>query len=44
LGEWTGWQIVRKYAERNPEMSLAEIMKLDDSQDILSGARYKPKR
>jgi hypothetical protein len=44
LGEWTGWQIVRKYAERNPEMSLAEIIKLDDSQDILSGARYKPKR
>lgn len=44
LGEWTGWQIIRKYAERNPDLSLADIMELDDSQAILTEARYKPKR
>lgn len=43
LGEWVGWQIVRKYAARHPQTSLAELMALTDSQEILSQSRYKPR-
>lgn len=44
LGEWTGWQIVRKFADRHPNLSLAEIMNITDNQEILEGSKYKPKR
>lgn len=44
LGEWTGWQIVRKFADRHPDLSLAQIMNITDSQKILEGSKYKPKR
>ncbi|MBU1009398.1 MAG: hypothetical protein KKD74_04595 [Bacteroidetes bacterium] len=43
LGEWVGWQIVRKYAARHPQTSLAELMALTDSQEMLSQSRYKPR-
>ena len=43
LGIWAGWQIVRKYAADNPEISLQELMKNTDAQEILSKSGYKPK-
>ncbi len=43
LGVWTGWQIVRQYMERNPEVTLQELLKETDPQKILSGSKYKPK-
>ena len=42
IGAWVGWQIVKKFAERNPDMSLADIMKADTKR-ILEGSKYKPK-
>ena len=43
LGVWTGWQIVRKYMEKNPEVSLQQLMLEKDSQKILNESKYKPK-
>ncbi len=39
---WTGWQIVRAYARRNPELSLKEVLFEPDYQKILRGSRYNP--
>lgn len=39
-----GWQMVRAYAARNSEKSLADIMEIEDAQEILDGSRYKPIR
>ena len=43
LGIWTGWQIVKKYMERNPEVTLQQLMKNTNFQDILNKSKYKPK-
>ena len=42
LGPWTGWQIVKQYMQKNPGISLEELLKEKDSQKILAGSKYKP--
>ena len=44
LGEWLGWQIVRKYMENNPAVTLQELMDEKDAQKILSLSGYKPEK
>jgi uncharacterized protein YjaZ len=44
LGEWLGWQIVRKYLENNPEVTLQEVMNEKNSQKILNLSHYKPEK
>ncbi len=44
LGEWIGWQIVRNYMEKNPEITPQELMEQSDAQSILAGSGYKPGR
>jgi gliding motility-associated lipoprotein GldB len=41
-GAWIGWQIVRLYMKKNPKTSLADLMKEQDSQKILSQSGYAP--
>jgi gliding motility-associated lipoprotein GldB len=43
LGVWTGWQIVRQYMEKHPEVTLPQLMADGDAQKILNGAKYRPK-
>lgn len=43
LGIWTGWQIVRKYMEENPSVTLQQLMLEKDPQKILQASKYKPK-
>lgn len=43
-GIWTGWQIVRKYMSENKEVTLTELFQNQDSQDILTKSKYKPKK
>ena len=43
LGVYLGWQIVKKYMERNSDLSLQELMKETDAQKILNGSKYKPR-
>ena len=42
LGHWIGWQIVKKYADKNPGMKPEDIMNTQASK-ILAEAKYKPK-
>ena len=43
LGVWTGWQIVKKYMEEHPEITLQQLLAMDDAQKILKESKYKPK-
>jgi len=43
LGVWTGWQIVRQYMEKNPDISLPQLMLEKDDQKILAASKYKPR-
>jgi gliding motility-associated lipoprotein GldB len=43
LGIWTGWQIVRKYMDKHPEVTLPQLMADTDAQKILSESNYHPK-
>jgi len=43
LGVWTGWQIVKQYTEKHPQVTLAQLMADDDAQTILNESRYRPK-
>ncbi|HEX5654768.1 MAG TPA: hypothetical protein VFX58_16945 [Chitinophagaceae bacterium] len=42
LGQWIGWRIVQKYAEKNPSLHPREIMKASP-KTILDEAKYRPK-
>lgn len=42
VGQWVGWQIVKKFAEKNSSMKVDEIMKTEPGK-ILEEAKYKPK-
>jgi len=42
-GAYIGWQIVRAYM-RNTDSSIEELLKMNDSQQILKKSKYKPKK
>lgn len=44
IGGWVGWQIVRNYMRHKSDVTLADLMKESDSQKILEGSRYKPRK
>jgi uncharacterized protein YjaZ len=41
-GVFIGWQIVRSYMKNNKEITLAQLFKNQNAQDILSKSSYKP--
>lgn len=43
LAVWTGWQIVKKYMEKHPEVTLPALMASTDAQKILNDSNYRPK-
>lgn len=43
LAVWTGWQLVKKYMEKNPDITLQQLMAQTDAQMILRESKYKPK-
>jgi gliding motility-associated lipoprotein GldB len=44
IGTWVGWQIVRKYMQEHPEVTLAQLMAEPDPQKIFTQSKYKPKK
>jgi len=42
IGQWVGWQIVNKYAERHPELTLPQLMQEADAQKLFKESAYKP--
>nr|WP_294943991.1 gliding motility lipoprotein GldB [uncultured Mucilaginibacter sp.] len=43
LGVWTGWQIIRAYMDKHPEVTLQQLMADNDAQKILNESKYRPK-
>jgi uncharacterized protein YjaZ len=43
LGIWTGWQIVKEYMDRHPDVTLQQLMNNQDAQKILNDSKYRPK-
>lgn len=41
LGQWIGWQIIKKFEQKNPNMPIGELMMLDPGK-VLEEAKYKP--
>lgn len=41
IGSYTGWQIVKKYMDKKPEITLEQLIKLDE-EVIFQEAKYKP--
>ena len=42
LGIWLGWQIVRKYMDTHPNITLEDLIKNTDAQAIFNQSGYKP--
>ena len=39
---WQGWQIVRDFAGRNPQLSVSQVMSQRDYQEVLRLSKYNP--
>ncbi len=42
IGRWVGWQIIRSFEKNNPEVTLQELMKMKDAEEIFRRAKYRP--
>ena len=42
IGQWIGWHIVRKFADKNSSIKVEDVLKTD-ARKILEEAKYKPK-
>ncbi len=42
IGGWLGFEIIKKYMKRNSKVTLSELMKDKDTQNIFVKAKYKP--
>lgn len=42
IGEWLGFEIVKEFMDRNKELSLADLMKINEANKILRESKYKP--
>lgn len=42
LGTWVGWQIIKKYVDKSPGLTLPELLKENDYQKILQKSEYNP--
>jgi len=41
-GAWIGWQIVRKYMDANPEITIHDLLKDEDHRAIFQKSGYRP--
>ncbi|MEY4875762.1 MAG: hypothetical protein RL708_911 [Bacteroidota bacterium] len=44
IGTWVGWQIVKEYMDRNPKITMQQLLAETDGQKILELSKYKPKK
>jgi len=44
IAQWVGWEIVKKYMETHPDVSLPELMRNENADKIFKESRYKPER
>jgi hypothetical protein len=43
IGLFVGWQIVKSYMDRHPDVTLQQLMEIKDPLQIYNEAKYKPK-
>ena len=43
VANWIGWQIIKAFKERNPQMSMEDLIKIENAQLILDKSKYKPR-
>ena len=41
IGTWVGWRIIDTYADRHPQTTLPEIMKLPNAEKIFKESKYR---
>ncbi len=44
IGGWFGWQIVRSYMNKHPDVKLSDLINNDNSGMIFTQSKYKPQR
>ena len=44
MGAFVGWKIVCHFMENNPKISLQEMMKMTDMNEMLKKSGYKPQK
>jgi gliding motility-associated lipoprotein GldB len=42
IGHWIGWQIVKAYMDKNPTITVQQLMDNNNAQEILNKSKYKP--
>lgn len=42
IAQWVGWQIVKKYMDSHPDVTLPQLMEMADAQTLFNESRYKP--
>ncbi|AHM61524.1 hypothetical protein D770_16350 [Flammeovirgaceae bacterium 311] len=42
IGNWIGWSIVRSFMEKKEDLSLRQLMELQDARYIFNEAKYRP--
>jgi len=40
---WTGFRIIERYMNNNPDVTMEELMAMTDCQTILAGSKYNPR-
>lgn len=44
IGQWVGWQIVKKYMDTHPDRSLQQLMATQNAQQLFKESNYKPRK
>ncbi len=44
VGNWVGFQIVSAYMQQHPDVTLKDLLLLEDAQEILAESKYKPRQ
>ena len=42
MGQFIGWKIVKEFMKNNPEVTLEQLMKMENAQNILDRSTFKP--
>jgi len=42
MARWFGWQMVRKYMQGHPKVTIQKLLKMRDAQTLLEDSGYKP--
>jgi gliding motility-associated lipoprotein GldB len=42
IGRWVGWRIIQKFTAQYPDITLPELMAMDDAQKLFNDSKYKP--